>query len=60
VDDELRHGKRGDEPRTHLVRHELDLLAEARMLGDLGPTGEAKYQELCQIERELLGRYVAA
>jgi hypothetical protein len=42
-----------------LVRHELDMLAEARMLGELGPMGEARYQELCRIERDLLGSVAA-
>ena len=36
------------------VQHELNMLVSARLLGGLSLTDEARYQELCEVERALL------
>jgi len=49
----------GVDQRLRLVRHQLDMLSEARMISGFAPEDEVQYRELCQIERRLLAAIAA-
>lgn len=42
-----------------LVRHELDMLNDARLVSGFGLEDAERYQQLCQIEKRLLGTVAA-
>jgi hypothetical protein len=43
-----------DGPTLDWIRHQLDALAWQRAQGSLGEADQARYRELCQMEREWL------